>query len=264
MASGAPDGDAIPFPVWGSARETFTLIWQHRFWLLIRALPSTILVGVTFIVTFPRIGVYALWEIALFLISALVIANMMVSCHRLIILGDSCRRFADFLPRIHDLTYFGVWLLLTIAKWILDAMGAFVGSLVELAGHVFDLGVAILFFIALVRLIALFPLTAIQGRTPFRTAWKLSTGHVERLIGFCVVVGATLGLAAVAVGAAIFYCQKWLIENLAQEKVPAIAVELASTLPFFLGALFLMVVLESVALAQSVAYRRLSGRETAD
>ncbi|MDH3239207.1 MAG: hypothetical protein OEO83_00930 [Alphaproteobacteria bacterium] len=261
MAGPTPVRGAAPFPVWGSARETFALVWRHRFWLLMRALPSTILVGVTFIVTFPRIGVYALWEIALFLISALGIANMMVSCHRLIVLGDPCRRFSDFLPRINDLTYFGVWLLLTIAKWILDAIGAFLGSLVELAGHVFSLGVNILFLIALVRLIALFPLTAIQGKTPFHTAWKLSTGHVERLIGFCVIVGTVLGLATAAAGAAIFYSQKWLAENLAQEVMPKIAADLAATLPFFLGALFLMIVLESVAVAQSLAYRRLSGQE---
>jgi hypothetical protein len=261
MAGDTPEGDAAPFPVWDSARATFALVWRHRFWLLMRALPSTILVGVTFIITFPRVGVYALWEIALFLISALVIANMMVSCHRLIVLDDPCRRFGDFLPRIHDLTYLGVWLLLTIAKWILDAVGAFLGSLVELAGHVFNLGVAILFFIALVRLVALFPLTAIQGKTPFHTAWKLSTGHVERLIGFCAIVGTALGLAAVAVGAGIFYSQKWLVENLALEDLPKIFVDLAATLPFFLGALFLMLVLESVAVAQSVAYRRLSGQE---
>lgn len=264
MAGPTPEGEAAPFPVWGSARETFSLVWRHRFWLAMRALPSTILVGVTFIVTFPRIGVYALWEIALFLISALLVANMMVSCHRLIVLGDSCRRFSDFLPRINDLTYLGVWLLLAIAKWFLDAVGAFLGSLVELAGHVFGLGVAILFFIVLVRLIALFPLTAIQGKTPFRTAWKLSAGYVERLIGFCLIVGTVLALATAAVGVGIFYTQQWLAVTLAQEQIPKMALDLAVTLPFFIGALFLMFVLENVAIAQSVAYRRLSGQEPAD
>jgi hypothetical protein len=259
MSAGAPEGGPAPFPVWGTARETFALIWVHRFWFLMRALPSTILVGVTFIVTFPRMGLYAIWEIALFLISALFMANMMVSCHRLVVLGDPCRRFGDFLPRINDLTYLGVWLLLAVAKWFLDVVGAFLGSLAEPAGHVFNLGIAILFFIALVRLIALFPLTAIQGRTPFHTAWKLSAGHVERLIGFCVTVGAAVALVAAAVAAAIYYSQEWLAKALAERELPAVVVNLVGTLPFFIVALFLMIVLEWVAVAQSAAYLRLSG-----
>lgn len=259
MPASAPEGGLAPFPVWAAAKETFALVWRHRHWLLIRALPSTIVVGVTLILTFPRMGLYAIWEIALFLISALLIANMMVSTHRLMVLGDPCRRFADFLPRINDLTYLGVWILLAIAKWFFDSVGAFLGAMVELAGHLFDLGVVILFFIALVRLIALFPLTAIQGKTPFHTAWKLSSGHVERLIGFCVVVGFVLGLATLAVGAAIYYSQQWLAQNLAELELPKVALDLAVTLPFFIGALFLMLVLECVAVAQSVAYRRLAG-----
>jgi hypothetical protein len=40
--------------------------------------------------------------------------------------------------------------------------------------------------------------------------------------------------------------------------------DLAITLPFFVGALFLMFVLENVAIAQSVAYRHLSGEEAKD
>lgn len=264
MPASAPEGELMPFPVWDSAKETFALIWQHRHWLLIRALPSTIAVGVTLILTFPRMGLYAIWEIALFLISALLIANMMVSVHRLIVLSDPCRRFADFLPRINDLTYLGVWILLAIAKWFLDSVGAFLGAMVELAGHLFDFGVVILFFIALVRLIGLFPLTAIQGKTPFHTAWKLSSGHVERLIGFCIAVGFVLGIAALAVGAGIYFCQQWLAENLGQQELPEIALNLAVTLPFFIGALFLVLLLECVAVAQSVAYRRLSGMGPVD
>lgn len=264
MSAGKPEGDLTPFPVWGATKETFGLLWTHRYWVLIRALPSTIFVGVTFIVTFPRIGLYALWEIALFLISALFISNMMVSSNRLIVLGDACRRFADFLPRINDLTYLGVWLLFALAKWFLDAVGAFLGSIARPAETVFDLGVAILFFIALVRLIGLFPLIAIQGKTPFRTAWKLSAGHIERLIGYCIVVGALATLFATLVATGIYFSQQWLTEGANLQQMPEMAVNLIITLPFFIGALLLMVVLQCVAVAQSVAYRHLTGAASPD
>lgn len=259
MSAGKPEGERAPFPVWGATRETFRFLWAQRFWFLIRALPSTIFVGVTFIVTFPRMGLYALWEIALFLISALFMANMMVSSHRLVVLNDPCRRFGDFLPRINDLTYLGVWVLLALAKWFLDTLGVFLGTIAAPAENVFDLGVALLFFIALVRLIALFPLIAIQGRTPFNTAWKLSAGQVERLIGFCIAVGVVVAVVALAVGAGIYFWQEWLAGGLNLEQVPQALVNLLATLPFFVGALFLMIVMECVAVAQSVAYRHLAG-----
>ncbi|MDX1485141.1 MAG: hypothetical protein R3229_11735 [Alphaproteobacteria bacterium] len=264
MSAGVPPETARPFPVWGAAKETFVLLWRNKLWFLIRALPPAVIGGVTFIITFPRIGVYAVWEMALFFLTALFVANMMVSCHRMVMVDDSCRRFADFLPRITDLTYVSVWLLLSLAKYIFDILGALLGQLVALAGRVFDLGVAILFFIVLARLIALFPLIAIQVKTPFRTAWRLSAGHIGQLIGFCLVVGTALLIAVAAVAALVWYSQLWLAEGGADGWAGSIGVEFATTLPFFVAALFLMIVCQAVAVAQSVAYGHLAELRRAD
>lgn len=258
MSADDPDEGPVPFPVWDAAKETFFFFWAHKFWLLMRALPPAILVGVTFIVTFPRLGVYAVWEVALFLISALFLSNMLVSTHRQAILGDPCNRFVDFLPRVADLTYFGLWLALTIAKWALDFVGVLLASMVALAGQVFDLGAAILFFLILVRLIALFPLVALRGKTPFHTAWKLSEGQVGRLIAFCFIIVVVLSAALGAMAALVFTSQKWLAADMLGEGTTKITQELHTTVPFFFGALFLMLELEIVAIAQSVAYRHLA------
>ena len=258
MSADAPDEGAPPFPIWGAAKETFVLFWAHKFWFLMRALLPAVLVGVTFIVTFPRLGVYAVWEVALFLICALFLSNMLVSSHRQAILGDPCNRFVDFLPRVADLTYFGLWLALTIAKWALDFVGVLLASMVALAGQVFDLGAAILFFLILVRLIALFPLVAIRAKTPFHTAWKLSEGQVGRLISFCFIVGIALLAALGAIAALVFTSQKWLAPDMLGDGATKMAEELHTTVPFFFGALFLILELEVVAIAQSVAYRHLT------
>jgi hypothetical protein len=252
------DKGTTPFPVWDPTKETFLFLWAHKFWFLTRALLPAVLASVTFIVTFTRLGFYAVWEVALFLVSALFLSNMLVSSHRRVVLGDPCTRFTDFLPRVADLTYFGLWLALTIVKWALDFVGAFLASMVALAGQVFDLGASILFFLILVRLIALFPLVAIRAKTPFRTAWKLSEGQVGRLVVFSFVVGIVLIAALGAVAALVFYSQAWLAPNLEGEGITDRVGELYTTLPFFIGALFLMLELEVVGIAQSVAYRRLA------
>jgi hypothetical protein len=261
MSAEAPDEGAHPFPVWDAAKETFVFFWTHKFWFLMRALLPAVLVGVTFIVTFPRLGVYAVWEVALFLICALFLSNMLVSSHRRTILGDPCSRFMDFLPRVPDLTYFGLWLALTIAKWALDFCGVLLASMVTLAGQVFDLGAAILFFLILVRLIALFPLVAIRAKTPFHTAWKLSAGQTGRLTAFCFIVGIVLMAALGAVATLAFYSQKWLAADLTSDGITKIAGELPMTVPFFVGALFLILEMQAVAVAQSVAYRHLAKLE---
>lgn len=258
MSADAPDEGAPPFSVWDAAKESFHFLWAHKSWFLMRALWPAVFVGVTFIVTFPRLGLYAVWEVALFLLSALLVSNMLVSSHRRVILGDPCNRFADFLPRVADLTYFGLWLALTIAKWALDFLGTLLASMVALAGRVFDLGAAILFFLILVRLITLFPLIAIRAKTPFHTAWKLSAGQVGRLVAFCFVVGIVLITALGAVAALFFYSQKWLAPEMAGDGAAALTEGLGTTVPFFIASLFLMLELEAVAVAQSVAYRRLA------
>ena len=259
MNTGNPQPGSQAFAVLDAVSETFRLLWTNRGWCLMRALIPAVLGGVTFIVTFPRMGLYAVWEMALFLISALFICNMLVSVHRHVVLGDPCRRFMDFFPRIVDLTYFGLWLALALIKLILDFAGVLLGSIVPLAGQVFDLGVVIVCFILLVRLIALFPLVAVRAKTPFRTAWKLSAGHVGGLIFFCLGVVLILALALGAVATLIYYSQLWLAPETPNGENPAMAGDLATTIPFLFGALFVMVELEAVAIAQSVAYRRLAG-----
>jgi len=257
MSAHAADQGAPVFPAWGAAKETLLFLWAHKSWFLMRALIPAVLVGVTFIVTFPRLGVYAVWEIALFLISALFLSNMAVSSHRLAIAGDPCNRFADFLPRVADLTTFGLWLALIMAKWALDFVGTLLASMVALAGQVFDLGAAILFLLVLVRLIALFPLVAMRAKTPFHAAWKLSAGQVGRLVTFCFIVAIVLIAGLAAMATLVFYSQAWLAANLAGDGVTTMAQELTTTVPFFIAALFVMLELEAVAVAQSVAYRHL-------
>ena len=258
MSADAPHKGAPLFPAWDAARETFLFLWAHKSWFLMRAVLPAVLPGVTFIVTFPRLGVYAVWEIALFLISALFLSNMLVSSHRLVLAGDSCNRFADFAPRLADLTTFGLLLALTMAKWALDFVGALLASMVALAGQVFDLGAAILFLLILVRLIALFPLVATRAKTPFHAAWKLSGGQVGRLVTFCFIVGVVLIAAFGAMAALFYYSQGWLAPDRAGDDVTGMAQELYTTVPFFIAALFAMLEFEALAVAQSVAYRHLA------
>lgn len=257
MSATGPDERPHPFPIWGAAKETFAFFWAHKSWFLMRAVLPTMFVGVTLIVTFPRLGVYAVWEVALYLLCALFLSNMLVSCYRRVLQDDLCSRFADFLPRVADLTYFGLWLALTIVKWSLDFIGLLLASMVVLASQVFNFGAAILFFLILVRLIALFPLVAIRGRTPFRTAWKLSAGQMERLIAYCFIVGAVLIAALGAVAALVYYSNEWLAASATGDGT-AFAGGLQTAVLFFAGALFLIVELEVVAIAQSVAYRHLA------
>ena len=263
MSTDAPDGGTPPFPVWDAAKESFLFLWAHKAWFLMRALLPAVFAGVTIIMTFPRLGLYALWEVALFLVSALFISNMLVSSHRRVVLDDACNRFIDFLPRVADLTFFGLLMALTIAKWALDFVGALLATMVPLAGQVFDLGAAILFFLILVRLIALFPLVAVRAKTPFHTAWKLSTGQVGHLIAFCFVVGIVLIAALGAVAALLFYSQKWLAPEMAGDGSAVMTEGLGTTVSFLIASLFLMLELEAVAVAQSVAYRRLANLKPA-
>lgn len=255
MSAVTPDEGSHPFPVLDAVKETFVFFWAHKTWFLIRALFPTVLVSVTFIVTFPRLGVYAIWEVALFLICALFLSNMLVSCHRRIVLGDLCSRFVDFLPRVADLTYFGLWLALTIAKWVLDFVGVLLAGIVPLAGQIFDFGAAILLFLILVRLIALFPLVAIRAKTPFHTAWKLSAGKIERLITFTFIILTVLIATLGAVVGLVYYSSEWIESG---DSVAKFTGDLKTTVPFFLAALFLILELEVVAIAQSVAYRHLA------
>lgn len=189
MATGHPP--FLGLPVWQTAKDAYVFVYGNRASVAaVAAVPFTVSLAITFLLTPERIGG---WAMVVALVSLLMFCVFAVAWHRFVLLGRRDTNFPiQFIAKHREVKY-GYYLV------IIFLLGMAVGLVVQVAWIGLSPSNPMAHFAALiagpiagaliaVRLAMLLPAIAIGAPTGIRAAWRQLHGSGWRLFIALVLV----------------------------------------------------------------------------